>query len=329
MRFVLLYIRSKAAAAILAAVFCAVFAASFALYGLPTDAVLYPAAICAVIGVIAMAVDFIEKYKKHRYLVGVSKVSAELIEKLPEPRDFIEEDYRQIIESLKSETLELSDSFSAKYQDMSEYYTAWVHQIKTPIASMKLALENEDTPLSRRLSADLFRIEQYVGMVLAFIRLESPSGDYVFREYRLDPIIRQAVKRFASEFIDKKIALEYSPTDKSAVTDEKWLLFAVEQVLSNALKYTRSGSVKIYVREPLTLCIEDTGIGIAKEDLPRIFEKGYTGYNGRSDKKASGIGLYLCKRVCRNIGAAISVESDIGKGTAVMIDLARDELLAE
>ena len=127
---------------------------------------------------------------------------------------------------------------------------------------------------------------------MTFLRLDSESTDYVLKEYALDPIICQAVRKYAPAFIMRKLTLDYKPVDVSVVTDEKWLLFVIEQLLSNALKYTLSGSVSIYLETPRTLCIADTGIGIAPEDLPRIFERGYTGINGRDDKKASGIGLY-------------------------------------
>lgn len=204
---------------------------------------------------------------------------------------------------------------------MTDYYSVWVHQIKTPIASMKLMLQNEDTVLARKLSTDLFRIEQYVGMVLAFLRLDSESSDYVFQEYELDHIIRQSVKKFSIEFIEKKIRLCFEPTGEKLITDEKWFSFCLEQILSNALKYTKEGSVRIYMEAPHTLCIEDTGIGIAPEDIPRIFEKGYTGYNGRRDKQASGLGLYLCRRTCNGLGIGLSAKSCLGQGTVIRMEM--------
>ena len=170
----------------------------------------------------------------------------------------------------------------------TDYFSAWAHQIKTPIASMGLKLQKEDSALSRRLRGDLNRIEQYVDMAMTYLRLE--------------------------------------PMENTVLTDEKWLSFIVEQLLSNALKYTPAGEISIYTQTPDTLVIRDTGIGIAPEDLPRIFEKGFTGYNGRSDKKASGIGLYLCKRVCDRLGHELSVESEPGKGTAVFLKLDRQEI---
>ena len=177
-------------------------------------------------------------------------------------------------------------SMNIKYQNMIEYYTLWAHQIKTPIASMRLTLENRDSREARKLSADLFRIEQYVEMVLTFLRLDSDYTDYVIESCCLDKIIRCSVKKFSSEFINRKIKLRYEGITEDIVTDEKWFQTVIEQILSNALKYTRQGSISIYYKDN-KLYIEDTGIGIAPEDLPRIFENGYTGYNGRKDKRAN------------------------------------------
>ena len=187
---------------------------------------------------------------------------------------------------------------------------------------MELTLRQEDSPQARRLLGELSRIEQYVEMALTYLRLESAESDYVFRDCALDPIIRQSVKRFSAEFIGRKIRLDYEPADYTLVTDEKWLGFVLEQLLSNALKYTRTGSVRIFL-EHETLCIADTGIGIAPEDLPRIFEKGYTGLNGRTDRKATGLGLYLCRRVCENLGIGLRAESTPGTGTTVFLDLSQ------
>ena len=208
---------------------------------------------------------------------------------------------------------------------MQDYYTVWAHQIKTPIAAMRLALSGEDTDLARSLRSELLRVEQYADMVLVYLRLGAESGDYVFRETALDGVIRAAARRFSAEFIRRGIRLDFVPTGLSLVTDEKWLRFVLEQLLSNALKYTPAGSISIYA-EGRTLCIADTGIGIATEDLPRIFQKGYSGHNGRADQSATGLGLYLCRRVCENLGAAISAESEIGKGTVIKLDLSQYEL---
>ena len=163
-------------------------------------------------------------------------------------------------------------------------------------------------------------------MALAYLRLDSESSDYVIREFELDPLIRRSVKKFAGDFITKRLSLELTPTETRVISDEKWLAFVIEQILSNSLKYTREGSVRIYMAEPRTLCIRDTGIGIAPEDLPRVFEKGYTGRNGRDDMRASGLGLYLCRRVCSNLGHGISAVSAPDEGTEIRIDLSSYDL---
>ena len=315
------YIKQHRKGIIALVLFCAVFFVTFLLYHLPIKAVLYPSVLCVILGLVFVAIDFSRVMQKHKQLSEIKKLSATMISSLPDIESVEDRDYQEIIKALKTETASLETITSSRYRDMVDYYTVWVHQIKTPIASMRLTLQNEDTPLSRKLSSDLFRIEQYVEMVLAFLRLDSVSSDYVFKEHSLDKIVKQAVAKFAQEFIDRKIHLSYQPTEKTVITDDKWLSFVIEQVLSNALKYTREGSIKIYIQKPKTLCIKDTGIGIAPEDMPRIFEKGYTGYNGRKDKKASGIGLYLCKRICKNLGVEISVSSKLDKGTTVRINL--------
>lgn len=166
---------------------------------------------------------------------------------------------------------------------------------------MRLSLEKEDTALSRKISSDLLQIEQCMEMVLVFLRLGSDNNDYVFKEVSLDEILQQSITKFASEFIVLRIRPSYTTSGERIVTDEKWLPFVIKQILSNALKYTREGEFRIALREAKTLCIEDTGIGIDPADLPCVFEKGYTGYNGRPDKRASGIGLYLCRHICKSL----------------------------
>lgn len=208
--------------------------------------------------------------------------------------------------------------------DVTDYFTLWAHQIKTPIAAMRLLLQQELSEPEeyygqrREAEAELFKIEQYVEMVLQYLRLNSSINDFVLKEYSLDSMVRQAVHKYAPMFIRKGLALQYEPFGGKAVTDEKWMVFVLEQILSNAIKYTSSGKVSIYL-ENGCLVVEDTGIGILAEDLPRVFDKGYTGYNGRSDKKASGIGLYLVKEILGRLGHKIMLDSEPGKGTRVKI----------
>lgn len=329
MRFFLLYVREHRSLIVIFVLFCIIFLFAFFLYHLPIEAVLYPALICTVMGLALLIVDYCKTYQKHKLLQKLLKLSPSLMKSFPPILSQDDEDYQQIIERLCEEQKQLQDQMNRRYTDMVDYYTIWAHQIKTPIASMRLTLQNEDTELSRKLMEELFRIEQYVEMVLCYLRLDSSSTDYVFKEYDLDDIIKQAVRKYAGQFIRKKVRLEYKPVNVRVITDEKWLLFVLEQVLSNALKYTPSGTITIELEKPKTLCIRDTGIGIAPEDLPRIFEKGYTGYNGREDKKASGIGLYLCKRICGNLGHTILANSSLESGTVIKINLKQRKLQVE
>ncbi len=297
-----------------------IYAAVFFLYRLPVEAAIYPTALCAML-LFGVGLWWAKKSRaKHRALTYLAALPDDLTERLQEFDGRLDRDYRAIIDALACREAAERESHRLALEDRMDYYTTWAHQIKTPIASMRLALEKEDTALSRQLREELFRVEQYVEMVLTYQRLDSESTDYVFRECDADTVIRGALRKFASQFIGRGIRLNYEPCTGKVITDEKWLSFVLEQVLSNALKYTRDGSITVSFREGI-LEIRDTGIGIAPEDLPRIFEKGYTGYNGRTDKKASGLGLYLCRRICDGLGHGIFVDSQPGVGTAVRLDL--------
>ena len=309
------YAKENRKVVIALAVYTAVFALIFWLYRLPLGAVGF---VCLFLLLVWFAVDYRRFAARLRLLRRLEQEITLSTEQLPEPDGALEADRRaQMTRSQRS------------YQDLVEYYTVWAHQIKTPIAAMRLLLQDADTDEQRALLEQLQSVEQYVEMVLGYLRLESPSSDYVIRNYALDDIVRQAVRKFASQFIRRKLRLEYTPLNVSVITDEKWLLFVIEQVLSNALKYTRSGSVSITLEAPKTLCIRDTGIGIAPEDLPRVFEKGYTGSNGRTDKRATGIGLYLCRRILAKLGHSITIVSTPGVGTTVRIGLEQDALEVE
>lgn len=285
--------------------------------------------LCSLFGVGFVWADFQKVKAKHKKLEQIRSLTDVMIQPFPQADSIEAQDYQTIVALLQEEQTAYQSSMEQRFTDMVDYYTVWAHQIKTPIASMRLQLQNEDTPLSRKLMGDLFRIEQYVEMVLMFLKLDSDSTDYLIKQYDLDPIIRQAVKKFSGEFISRKLQLHYEPVNTKVITDEKWLSFVIEQVLSNALKYTPVGSITISLKPDKKLCIQDTGIGIAPEDLPRIFENGYTGYNGRIDKKASGIGLSLCKRICTNLGHSITAQSTVDVGTCITIDLSQRDLQVE
>lgn len=305
--------------------FTAVFAAVFTAYDTHTEAVLYAFAICAVIGIIAVISGFLNFRKKHILLLQIYENLPLMTESLPDAENITEEDLHNIIKRLTVLNFENVTRLKSIQQNNCEYFTVWVHQIKTPISAIQMILQTEDSDESRELSAELFRIEQYAEMALQYIRLDSDSNDFVIQRCDLDNIIRQAIRRYAPLFIRRKIRLDYQNVNTEVLTDEKWLLFVVEQLLSNAVKYTAKGCVTITFEDNI-LSVRDTGIGIAPEDLPRIFEKGYTGMSGRTDKKSTGLGLYLCKKICDKLGHKISASSGIGKGSVFSLDLSSQRI---
>lgn len=323
------FVKEQRFNALLFAVFSAVFAFVFSLYNLETEAVAYAVVICLFIIVFVFFGRFASYYKKYtkrqRYLKNIEIE----YDNLPKAYTLAEKDYLDMIYSIGEINVRNLNENKEKEQESIDYYTIWVHQIKTPISVMRMILQEEDTDEYRQLLEELFRIEQYVEMVLSYLRLGSDATDYVFEWCSLDRIIREAVHKYASLFVRKRLRLNFEPSDIKVLTDEKWLSFIIEQVLSNALKYTNSGGITISVSPDKVLTVSDTGIGIAPEDLPRIFEKGFTGYNGRSDKKSTGLGLYLCKQAAARLSIGISVKSEPGAGTAVLLDLKTEELEVE
>lgn len=311
--------------------FTAVFFFVFSLYSLDTGAVEYAALLSFVFGLLFVLADFLSYRKKHRQLQDARQRILYGLEELPPAADALERDYQELLAELSDGKKKAVFEIDQKRSDMIDYFTLWAHQIKTPIAAMRLLLQSERSPQNDELAVELFGIEQYVEMVLQYLRLDEMSSDLVLRRYPLADIVRQAVRKYARVFILKKITLDFKEPDCEVLTDEKWLEFVIEQLLSNALKYTRAGTISIFMKPDAerTLMIQDTGIGIQEEDLPRIFEKGFTGYNGRMDKKSTGIGLYLCKKILTKLSHTIAVRSKVGEGTVFEIDLSSADLEVE
>lgn len=323
------YLKEKRAIVISFLVCAGFFFVTFALYHFPLEAVAYPTVLCVLFLAGTFFYEWQKARKKHNELVALQKLPDYMMESLQRYDRQNDLDYVELLKLVMERESEEKLDHQRKMADSIDYYTTWVHQIKTPIASMRLRLQAEDSQTSRALSEDLLRIEQYVEMVLTYLRLGSDSTDYVFKECELDQVIKPCLRKFASQFIGKSLSLSYEETEQKVVTDEKWLSFVIEQLLSNALKYTAKGGITIQVSEKSVLSIQDTGFGIAPEDLPRIFEKGYTGYRGREDKHASGIGLFLCKKICDNLGVKIWAESKLGEGTTLFLDLSQKEAVHE
>ena len=340
------------------------------LIGARKQDMVYAAVLDAILLLITVLVGFFRYSSKVKALSNALKRPVEEQAQLPEATDDVEILYHRLLENQSIARSESESSAAVRQPRMRDYYSMWVHQIKTPISAMKLLLEAEreelgqlicDEEQSQCQTADmtggnisaaglnivglndaakqqaafkelsdnldsfedeLFRIEEYVGMALQYQRVSSTENDFVLEKISLDGVIRDTIKKYAKIMIRRHIGINYSGTKKQVYTDEKWLAFILEQILSNAIKYTPQGVVTIETAEEkdrFFITIKDTGIGIKAEDLPRVFEKGYTGYNGRADKKATGIGLYLCRQMADKLGHTIRMESELGKGTKVWI----------
>ena len=340
------------------------------LIGARKQDVVYAAVLDAILLLITVMVGFFRYSGKVKALSNALKRPVEEQAQLPEATDDVEILYHRLLENQSIARSESESSAAVRQSRMRDYYSMWVHQIKTPISAMKLLLEAEReelgqlmcdeeqsqcriadmngcnisatelniselnasgkqqivyTELSDNLDSfedELFRIEEYVSMALQYQRVSSTENDFVLEKISLDGVIRDTIKKYAKIMIRRHIGINYSGTKKQVYTDEKWLAFILEQILSNAIKYTPQGFVTIETAEEkdrFFITVKDTGIGIKAEDLPRVFEKGYTGYNGHADKKATGIGLYLCRQMADKLGHTIRVESELGKGTKVWI----------
>lgn len=319
------YVHMRARVLALWAVNWLAFAAVAALGGMAWENVAYAMLLSAVCALGVGIADFLRFRRRHRLLQKLCTQAHLAAQALPECGNALERDYQALVRALERERVDTVSRMDKKMADLGAYYTLWAHQIKTPIAAMRLLLQQSGEE-NGALGQELFRIEQYVDMALGYVRLDSDSSDLLLRSYDLDAIIRPAVRKFAPQFIGKRLTLRYEPMSCSVLTDEKWLGFVIEQVLSNAVKYTpEGGSVTLSCTDDQTLQITDTGIGVEPEDLPRVFEQGFTGYNGRADRKATGLGLYLCRRVCRRLGHTITMRSRVGEGTTVCIGLARED----
>ncbi len=325
------YLKGKMTAVVAVLVSFGIFLLIFSLYSLPWEPVGYSSLLAGAVILVLGVIDFARFYKKHIILKKLknSVIISDYV--FPTARDLIEQDYQELIKTIDDNRLKIIDEKEKDFVDMVDYYTIWAHQIKTPIAAMQLLLQSEQSDINSELLEQLFKVEQYVEMVLQYLRLENMSSDLVFKEHSLDTIVKQAVRKYSKSFIRKKVKLNYMDLNCDVLTDEKWLVFVIEQILSNALKYTGAGEISIYMDDELpdTLVIEDTGIGIEHEDLPRVFEKGFTGYIGRADKKSTGIGLFLCKQILNKLSHTITIESVVDKGTKVKIGLGVVDLAAE
>ena len=297
----------------------AIFSGVFALCGIEFKYVWYPTVLGCMALVICLVVDFVCYYKKCRSLTMVENSIDVTLDNLPKTSNQIEKMYTELLKLLTNEKNEEINNILNSKKETMEYVTLWSHQIKTPITALQLLANDTDEEIRIEILNRLFEIEQYQDMMLQYLRLEGGGSDYVLADFSVKDMVNQAVKYFARIFISKGISVKIQVDEsRKVVTDEKWMVFVLKQLISNALKYTSKGEICISFDND-ELLIKDSGIGIAKEDLPRIFDRGYTGYNGRKDKKATGLGLYLTKQILDRLNHKIEIDSQIGVGTRVFI----------
>lgn len=283
-----------------------------------SDLIIYMLSLYFSIILLYFLLDY-RKYKQHHQYLIYLKDNPELFDNLPQESYLEEKMYQEMLQILQKKIFQLKQENQQKYNNTIDYYTKWVHQIKTPIAGLKLIIQN-DYP-DKKMLVELLKIEQYV-------RLDSIHHDLSFQKVSLDHLVSQEIKKQSLFFFQKNLKVDYQIKDLQILTDEKWSGFVIEQVLSNALKYTKEGSITFY-NEGEKLYIQDSGIGIKESDLPRVFEKGFTVFQGRNDKKASGLGLYLCKNIFNQLGHWISIESKVNQGTTVCLDFSKKEIFIE
>ena len=303
---------------------------TYGLYGLPWGPAGYTCLVTAVVTLGFLMAGFFRWKRKRRQLLILKRQAEQSLETadLPKAETPLEKIYQEIIRDQEKRCQREQKESREKLVRSREYYTRWSHQIKTPIAAMELLLQEEPADV-RALKRELLKTSQYVEVALSYQRMEGDGNDLVIQRYELRPVVMQAVKKVSPLLIHKHISFSAGDLSGEVLTDEKWLVFVLEQLLTNASKYTKEGGSVRIGKENGLLVLRDTGIGIRPEDLPRIFEWGYTGYNGRLDKRSTGVGLALVKQVMEMLGNKMEIRSVLGEGTEVFLDLRRTELEAE
>lgn len=262
-------------------------------------------------------------------LVEAEVYRKEMLYSEREPKSPLECALAEKLDEREAEIYQKKSDAENRYNDLVDYYTLWVHQIKTPIAASKLLVsEVTDRQLKQQLEQEIFKIDSYTNLVLQYLRLESFHDDLVLKKENVEDLVKEVIRKYAIFFIQKGLSIDLHDLDRRIVTDKKWLLIVIEQILSNSLKYTNEGGVEIYM-DGSDLCIKDTGIGIKNSDRLRVFERGFSGYNGRITQQSSGLGLYLTQKISQELGHQIRIESELGQGTTVRIKFAKVNLIVE
>ncbi|WP_205854530.1 sensor histidine kinase [Planococcus halotolerans] len=305
-----------------------IFAVIFVLGSLPLTLYLYSMELALFFLFIYLVTQYFRYRKRYEAIIQVGEAHSIKDENIAAGTDPADQLYLEKIEELQQGIREMNNLHAERQADQLDYFTLWLHQIKTPLSAISLLNQSNATPESKKISQEIVRLEDYTHMALNYVKLEETGSDMDLSQVDLDSVIKRAVKKYSILFIYKGIKLNYQPLNTTVLSDGQWLQTLIEQLLSNSLKYTASGSISIYL-DPVkeqTLIIEDTGVGIRPEDLPKIFNKGYSGLNGRLHEKSTGLGLFLSRKICRRLGHELTIKSELEKGTRAEINMVRKEL---
>lgn len=281
---------------------------------------------------------FAEFFKKAKFYNELNEKTNNLdkkflIQELINRPDFIEgQIVFDSIEQINKNMIENINSYKSNSEEYREYIELWVHEIKTPIASTKLIVENNKNLITKSIEEEIEKIDEYIEQVLFYSRSNNVEKDYFIKKTNINYVINEVVLKNKKSFINNKISLEKNDLNLDIYTDEKWLVFILNQIISNSIKYCINESPKITIvtmkeKDCVILEIKDNGIGIKQKDLGRVFEKGFTGKNGRKIKKSTGMGLYICKKLCDKLGYNISIKSVINKETIIRIKFPKNSML--
>lgn len=233
---------------------------------------------------------------------------------------------KEILEQVDKSMIENVNQYKYIQEDYKDYIELWIHEIKIPIAASKMVIENNKNTVTKSIDEELDKIENYIEQALFYARSNAVEKDYYIKKNNLEDIVKESIKKNKSMLIQEKIKINIHDVEVVVRTDSKWIVFILNQMIQNSIKYKKTNAeneIEIYAKqkkENTILIIKDNGIGIKKGEITRVFEKSFTGTNGReTNKKSTGIGLYLCKKLCNKLGIGIELNSEEGKGTEVKL----------
>ena len=281
------------------------------------DVLYYSLTILTFVTIIMVAWDLFRSYQSYKLACLYEEIT---------PLSPLEFYLAQTLKNARENQMNQTEEECKRYTDLMDYYTLWVHQIKTPIAASQLLVQDvTDRNIRSLLEQEIFKIDAYTHLVLQYLRLENFHDDLQLKQVALEHLVKEVVRKYSLFFIQKGLTIKLDDLDVKVISDEKWLLVIIEQVLSNSLKYTKSGGIEVYFKDN-TLYLKDSGIGIKDSDILRVFERGFSGYNGRLTHQSSGLGLYLSKKIADQLGHDISISSQVGQGTTVSIHFQKKKL---